>query len=83
MAPSLRRVLDMKSALLVGASGLVGKELLKLLIESSDYDKVKALVRRHISIDHPKLEQDKGTNIYPSDQIEELNPQKQESAQYI
>jgi uncharacterized protein YbjT (DUF2867 family) len=46
-----------KSALLVGASGLVGNELLKLILESSNYDKVKIFVRKRMSIEHPKLEQ--------------------------
>jgi uncharacterized protein YbjT (DUF2867 family) len=46
-----------KSALLVGASGLVGNELLKILLKSPDYKTVKVFVRRPISIEHPRLEQ--------------------------
>ncbi|PLR95294.1 oxidoreductase [Bacillus sp. T33-2] len=46
-----------KSALLVGASGLTGKELLHYLLESAAYNKVTVLVRKHINIEHQKLEQ--------------------------
>src|SRR5882724_1979800 len=35
-----------KTAILAGASGLVGRELLQLLVESSDYAAVHSLVRR-------------------------------------
>ncbi|AWV98960.1 oxidoreductase [Arcticibacterium luteifluviistationis] len=48
---------DQKSALLVGASGLIGKSLLKQLLESTDYEKVIILVRRKIDLEHPLLEQ--------------------------
>ena len=46
-----------KTALIAGATGLIGKELLKLLLNGSEYDKVVAMVRRSIEIDHPKLEE--------------------------
>jgi uncharacterized protein YbjT (DUF2867 family) len=46
-----------KTALIAGATGLIGKELLKLLLNGSEYDKVVAIVRRSIEIDHPKLEE--------------------------
>lgn len=48
---------EKRSALIVGATGLVGNELLQLLLESDEYEKVKVLVRTPISIDHPKLTQ--------------------------
>jgi uncharacterized protein YbjT (DUF2867 family) len=45
------------TALIFGASGLVGNALLKLLLESPEYDKVKAFVRKTLPIQHQKLEQ--------------------------
>lgn len=46
-----------KSALLLGASGLVGKELLELLLNSPIYEKVIILVRKPLKREHPKLEE--------------------------
>jgi uncharacterized protein YbjT (DUF2867 family) len=46
-----------KTALLAGASGLVGTELLHILLESPHYEEVKILVRKRIEIHHPNLEQ--------------------------
>lgn len=46
-----------KTALLAGASGLTGNELLHFVLESPHYAKVKVLVRKRLSIEHPKLEQ--------------------------
>ncbi|MEO8472865.1 MAG: NAD-dependent epimerase/dehydratase family protein [Chryseolinea sp.] len=46
----------MKTALIAGASGLIGEQLLGLLLENEKYDKVIAVVRRGIAT-HPKLEQ--------------------------
>ncbi|MGI2328004.1 oxidoreductase [Planococcus sp. YIM B11945] len=46
-----------RSALLAGASGLVGNELLQLLLDSSVYEHVTILVRKPLDIQHPKLEQ--------------------------
>jgi uncharacterized protein YbjT (DUF2867 family) len=44
-------------AVVAGATGLVGKELVKLLIEDTTYLKVITLGRRTLDIQHPKLEQ--------------------------
>jgi uncharacterized protein YbjT (DUF2867 family) len=44
-------------ALLLGASGLIGGELLKLLLEDPAFHKVKIVVRKKLSINHDKLEQ--------------------------
>ena len=44
-----------KSALLAGASGLVGSELLTILLNSQEYSKITILVRKSIEIKHPKL----------------------------
>jgi uncharacterized protein YbjT (DUF2867 family) len=46
-----------KSALLVGATGLVGGELLTLLLDHSGYEKVKVFTRKPLNNNHPKLEQ--------------------------
>lgn len=46
-----------RTALIVGATGLVGKELLQLLLDSSTYTEITVLLRRPLAIDHPKLKQ--------------------------
>jgi len=45
-----------KTALVAGATGLVGSELVNLLLESTIYNRVIILVRRPIEKSHPKLE---------------------------
>ena len=47
----------MRTAVLLGATGLVGSALLKLLIDDQDYDKVIVIVRNKFKNDHPKVEQ--------------------------
>ena len=47
----------MKTAVLLGATGLVGSALLKLLIDDREYDKVIVIVRNQLINDHPKVEQ--------------------------
>ena len=47
----------MKTALTIGSTGLIGSELLKLLLESPSYAKVIAFVKRDTGIIHPKLKQ--------------------------
>lgn len=42
-------------AVIVGASGLIGSELLQLLLQSQQYDEVLALVRRELPVSHKKL----------------------------
>jgi len=44
-----------KIALLAGATGLIGNELLQFLVKAPEYKKVYALVRRPLEIEHPKL----------------------------
>lgn len=44
-------------ALIVGATGLVGSELVKLLLERRYYKRITVLVRRRMNIAHPRLEQ--------------------------
>ncbi len=45
------------TALLVGATGLVGSHCLHYLLEDPDYRLVKVLTRRPLNIDHPKLQE--------------------------
>ena len=44
-----------KSALVLGATGVVGRELVRELCESSGYDEVEVWTRREIGFCHPKL----------------------------
>lgn len=44
-------------AIIAGATGLVGNNLLHLLLDHPDYTKVTALVRKKIPLQHPKLKQ--------------------------
>jgi len=46
-----------RTALLAGASGLVGGHVLQLLLADSAYARVVTLVRRQVETRHPKLEQ--------------------------
>jgi len=47
----------MKTALIIGSTGLIGSHLLDLLLESTEYGKVIAFVKRDSGIQHTKLEQ--------------------------
>ena len=47
----------MKTALVAGATGLIGGHLTRLLLEDPRYDKVILLLRNQVPIQHPKLEQ--------------------------
>jgi uncharacterized protein YbjT (DUF2867 family) len=44
-------------AILLGASGLIGGELLKLLLADPNYSKVKIIVRKKLPVTNEKLEQ--------------------------
>ncbi|GKU76993.1 NAD(P)H-binding protein [Paenibacillus sp. L3-i20] len=46
-----------QKAVIVGATGLVGGHLVKLLLSDRSYAKVTVIVRRRLSISHPRLEQ--------------------------
>lgn len=46
-----------QTAIIIGASGLVGNEVLNLLLTDDHFDKVKVFVRKPLAMDHPKLEQ--------------------------
>ena len=47
----------MKTALIIGSTGLVGSHLSDLLLDSDDYNKVITFVKRDTGIKHPKLTQ--------------------------
>jgi uncharacterized protein YbjT (DUF2867 family) len=44
-----------KKAIILGASGLIGSQLLQLLLESPHYEEVLAIVRKPLKITHKKL----------------------------
>lgn len=44
-----------KKALILGATGLIGKHLLNLLLKEDVYNNVYVISRRPISVEHPKL----------------------------
>jgi uncharacterized protein YbjT (DUF2867 family) len=46
-----------KTALIIGSTGLIGSALLNLLLESTNYAKVITFVKRDTGIKHPKLTQ--------------------------
>jgi len=46
-----------KTALIIGSTGLIGSQLLNLLLDSNDYLKVITFVKRDTGIKHPKLTQ--------------------------
>lgn len=45
------------TANVIGATGLVGKQLVQMLLKNEDFDKVRIFVRRNTGLKHPKLEQ--------------------------
>ena len=45
-----------KTAVIAGATGLVGKELLDYLIENDYYEKIQIISRRALSYENPKIE---------------------------
>ncbi len=47
----------MKSAIVLGATGLTGGYLLKILLNDSKYDKVKVFSRSSVGFEHEKLEE--------------------------
>jgi uncharacterized protein YbjT (DUF2867 family) len=47
----------MKTAVLLGATGMVGTALLNQLIADQEYAKIIAIVRKPLKIEHPKIEQ--------------------------
>jgi uncharacterized protein YbjT (DUF2867 family) len=60
----------MDTALIVGATGLVGRHCLQALLANEDYRSVVALTRRPLDQQHPRLVQ----MIVDFDKIEEIDP---------
>lgn len=58
-----------KIALVAGATGLVGKNIVNELLEHNDYKKVIVLSRRELNRSHPKLE----VIIVDFDQLDEIS----------
>lgn len=58
-------------AVIVGATGVVGKELVRVLLNAKKYDKVTIIVRRRLSIVHPRLEQ----QIIQFEHIQDCKPE--------
>ncbi|WP_256757622.1 oxidoreductase [Cohnella sp. WQ 127256] len=44
-----------RKALIVGGTGLIGNQLLQLLLQSEAYESVIVLIRKPLAINHPKL----------------------------
>ena len=47
--------MEQKTAIIAGASGLIGRSLIQLILNSKDYGQVIALVRKPLGITHDKL----------------------------
>jgi uncharacterized protein YbjT (DUF2867 family) len=48
----------MKTAIIIGATGLVGSTLVKQILENPEYSKVTLLLRKPLDLQHPKLIQE-------------------------
>ncbi len=46
-----------KKALIIGSTGLIGKNLLSVLLEEQAYEQVYSLVRKPVHVNHPKLKE--------------------------
>ncbi|MBD3748425.1 MAG: nucleoside-diphosphate sugar epimerase [Sphingobacteriales bacterium] len=57
-----------KKVIILGASGLIGSELLTILLHSDAYSEVTAFLRKPLTVQHPKLKQE----ITSFDDLEEL-----------
>ena len=62
-----------KKALIAGATGLVGTELLKLLIQSESYNKIHVLNRRDVNYESSKVT----NHIIDFDKLEEFEPENE------
>jgi uncharacterized protein YbjT (DUF2867 family) len=60
----------MKTAIIIGASGLTGSHLLRILLEDNRFGKVIVFVRRGLEIHHPKLD----IHIVDFEKIENWGP---------
>lgn len=55
------------TAIVIGATGATGKELVKLLLGDEDFQKVKIFIRRDDDLNHPKLEK----NVVDFDRLDD------------
>jgi uncharacterized protein YbjT (DUF2867 family) len=46
-----------KKAIVIGATGMVGAQLIKLLVENEEFNEIVSLVRRESGFNHPKLKE--------------------------
>ena len=46
-----------KTAIILGATGLTGSHLLKMLLKDSDYDRIKVFTRHKLKFSYPKIEE--------------------------
>lgn len=60
---------EQRTALVTGATGLVGNACLQFLLNSAHYSAVKVLTRRSLAFEHPKLE---GIMLSDFDRLEEV-----------
>ena len=63
----------MKTAIILGATGLTGSHLLELLLEDSDYNRIKVFTRNKLTISHPKIEEHVIDLLKLSDYSEQFN----------
>jgi len=49
------QTINPKTAIILGASGLVGRHCLKALLQETSYTEIIALVRKPLKVNHPKL----------------------------
>jgi uncharacterized protein YbjT (DUF2867 family) len=68
-------ITNQRTALLVGASGLVGGHLLTTLLADDEYSSVTALVRKPIEISHTKLTQETVDFTRLSDYVSHIQAQ--------
>jgi uncharacterized protein YbjT (DUF2867 family) len=66
MDDQARKPAEGRTAVVAGASGLVGGELLKLLLAVEDYQRVHAVSRRPLPFDHVRL----ANRIMPLEEVE-------------
>jgi uncharacterized protein YbjT (DUF2867 family) len=51
----LTKIMQGQTAVLIGATGLIGGQLLQFLLDDTVFSEVRILVRRPVSFSHPKL----------------------------
>lgn len=49
--------MEQKTAALIGASGLIGNEILSFLTQDDFYEEIRVITRRPLQLDHPKVKE--------------------------